>query len=434
MDNVTHGLAGLLLADLTIATVEHRTGVPTPRGFRRAAVVLGVLGAELPDADLLYSGGVLEMGKLGYLLHHRGHTHTVLFAIGAAFALWGLVVLFRREARAEHERAPLLALALAATLSHILLDFTNSYGVHPFWPLDNHWYYGDAIFIVEPWLWLVAIPPLLFGFRRVAGRSVLAILLAGILSAAWYVDLVNNGLALLLTVFTAVWLVVMRATSTRNRLAGAFVAWMVVEAVGFGASRSARAHVHAQLPNATVLDVVLTSAPANPLCQNAIVIERDGASYDVSTATVASWPAAYSAVRCAGGTQRIAAERRPVAGLGEGLLTSPRGTSDAIVWFRRWRSPYAELQQLAVTHCEVAAALEFMRVPVWEQSADGRVNISDLRYGFGGDGFADMRFSPPSDNCPRYVPGWTPPRRDVLTLEPRSESTSAGTSAGDSSQ
>ena len=39
-------------------------------------------------------------------------------------------------------------------LGHLVLDSWNSYGVHPFYPFDMRWYYGDAMFIVEPWLWL----------------------------------------------------------------------------------------------------------------------------------------------------------------------------------------------------------------------------------------------------------------------------------------
>ncbi|WP_370466973.1 metal-dependent hydrolase, partial [Salmonella enterica] len=51
------------------------------------------------------------------------------------------------------DRMQLAAIACLATLLHIALDFTNSYGVHPFWPFDNRWYYGDAVFIVEPLFW-----------------------------------------------------------------------------------------------------------------------------------------------------------------------------------------------------------------------------------------------------------------------------------------
>ena len=150
MDNATHAFAGLLLADATTAWIERRTGTPSNRRLRRAIVGLGIVAAELPDADLLYSGPVVGLGKLGYLLHHRGHTHTVLFAVAAAVLMWWAVLAIRRRAAEQfdaRERTPLLVLAMTASLSHLLLDYSNSYGVHPFWPVDNRWVYGDAVFI-----------------------------------------------------------------------------------------------------------------------------------------------------------------------------------------------------------------------------------------------------------------------------------------------
>lgn len=165
MDNVTHALAGMLLADATTSIVAQRTRVAVPDRFRRAAVVLGITAAELPDIDVLYAGTPLRMGPLGYLLHHRGHTHTIIWALIGGVLIWLAARWWYRRTQdpgeqhwfASHGATPLLVLALVGTLSHILLDFTNSYGVHPFWPLDDHWYYGDAVFIVEPWLWVVAI-------------------------------------------------------------------------------------------------------------------------------------------------------------------------------------------------------------------------------------------------------------------------------------
>ena len=40
--------------------------------------------------------------------------------------------------------------ACLAGLSHILLDFTNNYGVRPFWPFSERWYSWDIVFIFEP--------------------------------------------------------------------------------------------------------------------------------------------------------------------------------------------------------------------------------------------------------------------------------------------
>ena len=68
MDNVTHALAGLLLADATTTWVSSRHPGRVPPKFAAVASVLGVVAAELPDSDLVYSGSVLGMGKLGFLL------------------------------------------------------------------------------------------------------------------------------------------------------------------------------------------------------------------------------------------------------------------------------------------------------------------------------------------------------------------------------
>ncbi len=54
---------------------------------------------------------------------------------------WGLLFLF----------------AYLAGLSHILLDFTNNYGVRPFWPFFEKWYSWDIVFIVEPIILLLMI-------------------------------------------------------------------------------------------------------------------------------------------------------------------------------------------------------------------------------------------------------------------------------------
>jgi len=54
---------------------------------------------------------------------------------------WGLLFLF----------------AYLAGLSHILLDFTNNYGVRPFWPFSERWYSWDIVFIADPVLWAVLV-------------------------------------------------------------------------------------------------------------------------------------------------------------------------------------------------------------------------------------------------------------------------------------
>jgi inner membrane protein len=48
------------------------------------------------------------------------------------------------------------------------MDSLNVYGVHPLWPFDPNWYYGDLVFIVEPVFWIGFGVPLAALVRRPA--------------------------------------------------------------------------------------------------------------------------------------------------------------------------------------------------------------------------------------------------------------------------
>jgi hypothetical protein len=136
--------------------------------------------------------------------------------------------------------------------------------------------------------------------------------------------------------------------------------------------------------------------------------------YRVSRATVAAFPAVHDAGACGGATSRDAVFGEEAQGLRGGLMPSTRTASEAIVWRQEWSAPGAELRQIA-RRCDVRAALGFVRVPVWEIAPDGAVRLSDLRYGSGGDGFADLAFPAEVDDCPRFVPPWRPPRAAELS-------------------
>ena len=242
MDNVTHALAGCLLGEATTVVLERR-GVAVTARVRNALFAVGIISAELPDTDLLYAGSTLGMGKLGYMLHHRGYTHTVLFAIVGALLVWWAALALRKELKDASLGRTILGLAFVGTFSHLLLDYTNSYGLHPFWPIKNNWYYGDAVFILEPWLMVAAIPPLYWLARGRVGKSIYGVTLAGILLAAWLIGFVGKDVAIAITVATPIWFVATRATRPTRQLVVAMSAWIAVEAVFFGAARIARREV-----------------------------------------------------------------------------------------------------------------------------------------------------------------------------------------------
>ena len=419
MDNATHAFAGLLMADATMAWIERRTGTPADRRLRGTIAALGVVAAELPDADLLYSGPLVGMGKLGYLLHHRGHTHTVLFAIAAALLMWWMAWALRRRGAASpdpRERVPLLVLAMAGTLSHLLLDFTNSYGVHPFWPLDNRWVYGDAVFIVEPWLWVAAIPPLLFGPRRAWSRVLLSLLLLVILAASWLLGELTQSLALAVTLGAVLWLALQRWIPAPRRVFAGIAAFCAVEAVFFASSAQAKAMVRRELtPDEHAVDIVATPGAANPFCFDALVVSGTGPEYRVRTVTIAPWSAAGTASSRAAPSCRV---RTGGARLGAlpGAVPARSRNGNGLTWGEEWSAPRADAIALAASRCEFAYALRFIRVPVWRHEPDGAVLLSDARFGVGGAGFTDLRVS--EGACalsPRaWIPPWTPPRAELL--------------------
>ena len=402
MDNITHALAGCLLAAAAVQSVERRQGA-SPTGVRRASVIIGVLTAELPDADLFYSGASLGMGKLGYLLHHRGHTHTVLFAIVSAIVVWAIALGLRRELRVSHTARVLLALSVVASLSHIALDYTNSYGVHPWWPIDNRWLYGDAVFIVEPWFWIVALPPLFFIARGAFARLVFGLLLLVILGAAWRVQMVGRDVALVLTMGALVWALIVRVVPPSGRVATALSVWLGLEVMFFlGAARGRQTIERAA--GTTVRDVVLSPFPGNPLCLSALVVNVDGGTYAVTGATVAPLPALHNATACGVSMRSVRNGDR-----------ANRADSPAIQWGNSWGGAVDELRALASSNCEVSAALRFMRVPIWRRLENGDVLLFDMRYGEGGFASIVAQAGAP---CPGGVPPWEWPRSDVLGEAP----------------
>ncbi len=156
MEPVTHMLTGAVLARA---------------GFNRRAayaVVAMAVAAELPDIDMLWAAG----GPVTEFEHHRGITHTFLAIPVEAAVVTAVVYGFwrlrgRPETKAAQRWGLLFGGVLLALCSHILLDWTNNYGVRPFFPFDPHWYAGSFVFIFEPVLFgilvLALVLPGLFG-------------------------------------------------------------------------------------------------------------------------------------------------------------------------------------------------------------------------------------------------------------------------------
>ena len=143
MDNICHTLVGAAFGE---------AGLKRQTRFGNATLMIA---ANLPDVDVL-----VFASDLPAVAFRRGWTHGTLaqallpIALTAAMLGVGRVVPDRAGDQPVRARG-LLLLSYVGVLSHIALDLLNSYGVRLLMPFNNRWFYGDAVFIVDPWLWLM---------------------------------------------------------------------------------------------------------------------------------------------------------------------------------------------------------------------------------------------------------------------------------------
>jgi inner membrane protein len=146
LEPITHFLTG---ACLGLAGFNRKTALAT---------ATMTLAAEAPDLDVF----TRFRGPIYGFEHHRGFTHSFLglllvsgFVVGVLYLLWRLRGRPVKDPKLPPRWGLLFLFAYIAGLSHILLDYTNNYGVRPFWPFSEKWYSWDIVFIVEPVMYLL---------------------------------------------------------------------------------------------------------------------------------------------------------------------------------------------------------------------------------------------------------------------------------------
>jgi inner membrane protein len=177
MDTLTHGLLGAALAALPLPGRLGRAGTKPVR----AAIVVSVLAAELPDLDYLLPA---KDAVLHTLSAHRGYSHSLLAAPLVALAAALLAkALFREAALAVlYVRA-----LIAVPLGHLLPDLWTGWGTRLFLPFSERRMALDWTMVLDP----VFTAPLLLAalwalFRRRQFRCAMAV---GSAAAALYVAL-----------------------------------------------------------------------------------------------------------------------------------------------------------------------------------------------------------------------------------------------------
>jgi len=172
MDPITHFMTGACLG---------RSGFNRKTAYATLAMTLA---AEAPDLDVFWG----FRGPLVGFERHRGITHTLIAAPVIALVTTGVVWLFHKWSSSRKRRKPprpglppprwglIWLLALIADLSHLLLDYTNNYGIRPFFPFNPHWYERSIVFILDPLIFLALLGalalPWIFGLadREIGAR------------------------------------------------------------------------------------------------------------------------------------------------------------------------------------------------------------------------------------------------------------------------
>lgn len=408
MDNITHSLLGLALGQ---AAAQSRR---EPGRLRVPLWITAAVASNFPDLDFVYAN--ITSGKLGYLLHHRGHTHTLVAALPIALIILAFVALWAKLRRKTLSRSDWLWLgtvALVGPLVHIFLDYTNSYGVHPFWPFDNRWYFGDSIFIVEPWLWVSVLPSLIFAASSRAAKWFFAGVLALALSLCFLTGFVPWQMALIVA-FWAFWLVgLMYKISARAQIWAALAAYASVTILFFNVSANAREKIQATLdkyfPQSQTYSIAMTPLPANPFCWNFSAVQSEQEALIVRRGIFAPFSSMLSAAQC----PKFRTSSETTAPLTK-VEAPPR---PEVLWDGQFSAPKAELAELYRNDCGVAAIMRFIRVPFWKSTENGMI-VGDLRFDRSPDlDFAEMVVSGNTTNdCPKNTPPWEPSLTRLLHL------------------
>lgn len=267
MDPVAHTLFGAALAESGLK-----------RTSRYATATL-LASANLPDIDVIahFAGNDTSL----YL--RRGWSHGILALVLMPLALAGLIWLWHRWREHRTRAGPpfrwgiIVALSYLGLLSHLLLDWLNTYGVRLLMPFDDRWFYGDTLFIIDPWFWLLtATGVVLARSNRTAaiiGWTLLATLASLLILTTDMAPTAIKALWLagLMVIVVLRWCRPSKALTLQVTRAGLTTLVLYIGAA-YGLARVAESTLADTYPNA--VDIQANPTPARPGVHRSIVVEE----------------------------------------------------------------------------------------------------------------------------------------------------------------
>jgi len=404
MDNITHSLIGVAFGEAFFQGAKKNKIVT--ENARPLFYLVSILANNFPDLDLLYY--FLDPTSLGYLLHHRGHTHTFIWLWPQLLILMFFVWIGFKAFKKPIQKTKFLwlgATAITGLHTHIVMDFFNVYGVHPLHPFNNEWFYGDSVFIIEPLFW-TCLMPLLLICAKSFWKYLVLVPCAALIMLGGYAQILNSMSAILIVSLSIVMTVILLKSSDVMRPFYSLLSLTLVIMTFSTFSKITKSAIYEEVSDqkmSNLFDIILSPAPANPFCWSLLFIDGDNSNYRTQKGVYNFLPKF---------------EACP-----EFLLKSPTemaGTENVfnnsanISWNGMYQTTYTELFGQTVTDCRLRAWLQFVRAPL----KDGEL-YKDARFLQGDEGFANLKEkSPDEEKCPPYPVPWNSPFKYEKFLKP----------------
>ena len=277
-------------------------------------------------------------------------------------------------------------MAFLAPLTHITLDFLNNYGVHPFWPIDNTWKYGDWVFVLEPWAWATLTPLLFLLAPTKKGKTLYATLAILGLTLSWGLGVVPSLMCSVLTAWTLFILVTLFLMKDRGRVIltwSALATLLLFFELGNRSTLKIAQAESSQEPQYKLIDPILSPLPVNPLCWVVVSVEQSETHLRLKRRLVAPFPSIINHTACS--DLRFFGGQEPTE-----LLIS-----------------ITEVKTLRDQFCDVRDFLQFSRAPYFWKDETG-LYFSDLRFErVNRKGFARIKVGSRTPPCASSKAPWT---------------------------
>jgi len=171
----------------------------------------------------------------------------------------------------------LLGIAFLGVWSHPLLDWLNTYGIRLLMPFNDTWFYGDTLFIIDPWFWLLAgAGVVLARSESWRGIGVWIVLGTALTALVFSADMVPWAAKIVWMTGVAV-IVLVRWTGRHRHSAqpiafGLLIATVLYVAFMFAGARLTTMHArsHLSADGVEVRQVMANPMPARPLMRTGV--------------------------------------------------------------------------------------------------------------------------------------------------------------------